>query len=89
MILEMLLTLLKNLLNLLLVFKIPSLPDDALNYIETIFTYLESGASILANYTPLAYLLVLFGIIVAIDIAIGIYHFVMWILKKIPVISIS
>lgn len=89
MIIELLLNLIKNLLNLLLVFKIPPLPDNVTGYIDMLFGYLETGASILANYTPLAYLLTLFGLIVAIDGAILIYHFVMWILKKIPMLSMS
>lgn len=68
---------------------IPDLPDEALNYINQLFDYLEVGASILANYTPFGYLMILFGLILAIDIAIKIYHLVMWILRKIPMISMS
>lgn len=89
MIIEMLLNVLKNILNILLVFKIPSLPSNVTGYIDTLFGYLETGASILSNYTPLGYLLTLFGIIVAVDGGILIYHFVMWILKKIPMLSMS
>lgn len=89
MIIEMLLNLLKGVLNLLLVFKIPMLPEEVTGYIDTLFGYLETGASILANYTPLGYLLVLFGIIVAVDAGIMIYHFVMWIIRKIPMLSMS
>lgn len=89
MIIELLLNILKNVLNLLLVFKIPSLPSEVTGYIDTLFGYLETGASILANYTPLSYLLVLFGIILAVDVAIQIYHFVMWIIRKIPLLGMS
>lgn len=89
MIIEMLLNLIKNLLNTLLVFSIPQLPAEVQTYIDMMFNYLVSGASILANYTPLPYLLTLFGIIVAIDIGINVYKFVMWILKKIPMIGVS
>lgn len=89
MIIEMLLTLLKNVLNLLLVFEIPPLPDNVTGYIDTLFSYLETGASILANYTPLSYLLSLFGILLAVDAAILIYHFVMWIIRKIPMLGMS
>lgn len=89
MIIEMLLNVIKNLLNVLLFFEIPPLPEDVTGYIDTLFGYLETGASILSNYTPLSYLLVLFGIILAVDAAIIVYHFVMWILRKIPVAGIS
>lgn len=89
MIIEGLLTLLKNLLNVLLVFKIPQLPTEVSGYIDTMFGYLETGASILANYTPLSYLITLFGIILAVDAAVLIYHFVMWIIRKIPMLGMS
>lgn len=89
MIIEMLLNVIKNLLNVLLFFEIPPLPEDVTGYFDTLFGYLETGASILSNYTPLSYLLVLFGIILAVDAAIIVYHFVMWILRKIPVAGIS
>lgn len=89
MIIQLLLTLIYNIFNLLLVIEIPSLPDAVQTYINSLFDYLVAGASILANYTPLGYLLTLFGIIVAIDIGINVYKFIMWILKKIPMIGVS
>lgn len=89
MIIEMLLSLLGRLLDLLLVFNIPKLPAEVNGYIETMFEYLEMGAGILANYTPLGYLLTLMGIILAVDAGIMIYHFVMWIIRKIPMLSMS
>lgn len=89
MIIELLLTLLKGLLSILLVFKIPQLPENVTGYIDTLFGYLETGASILSNYTPLSYLLTLFGLILAVDAGILIYKFVMWILRKIPILNIK
>lgn len=89
MLIELLLNLIYNLLNTMLVFEIPKLPAEVQGNIDTMFDYLVSGASILANYTPLSYLMTLFGIILAIDVGINIYHFVMWILKKIPMIGVS
>lgn len=84
-----LLELLYGLLDLMLIFEIPKLPTEVTNYVNTLFGYLETGASILANYTPLGYLLILFGILLLVDAAIMVYHFVMWILKKIPMINIK
>lgn len=48
-----------------------------------------TGAGILANYTPLGYFMILFGVILAIDAGLVIYHFVMWIIRKIPMVGIS
>ena len=89
MIVELLLQLIYNILNLLLIFNIPSLPTQAEEYITMFFGYLETGASILSNYTPLPYLMTLFGVILAIDVGIQLYHFIMWILRKIPMLSVS
>lgn len=89
MIIELLLNLIYNLINLLVAINIPKLPDTVYGYFDQFFDYLVAGAGLLANYTPLAYLMTLFGIILAVDGGILIYHFIMWILRKIPVISVS
>lgn len=89
MIIELLLDAIYNILNTLLVLEIPPLPQDVTNYIDTAFTYIVAGAGIVANYTPLDYLMVLFGVLLAIDAGILVYHFVMWIVKKIPMLGIE
>lgn len=89
MLIEMLLELIKSILGIMLFFEIPQLPAEVHSYISQMFEALVSGASILANYVPLSYLLVLFGIILAIDVGINVYHFVMWILRKIPMLGID
>lgn len=89
MIIQALMSVLKSYLNISLLFEIPSLPDEVYNYIDELFDYLASGAGLLANYVPLDYLFVLFGVLLAVDAGILIYHFVMWVLKKIPMASIS
>lgn len=76
-------------LDKLLIFSIPELPAQAQGYIDTLFDYMVGATGIVANYTPLGYLLILFGIILAVDVAILLYKFVMWILRKIPVLGIS
>lgn len=68
---------------------IPALPDDVSDILNTVLEYLNTGVQLLACYTNLKYLLVLFGIIVAVDVGISVYHFVMWILRKIPMLGIS
>lgn len=68
---------------------IPQLPDSAIQSINDMFGYIQAGAGILANYTDLGYLLTLFGVIIAIDVGIKIYHFVMWVIRKIPMAGMS
>lgn len=90
MIIEMLLDALYSLFSLLTsAINIPGLPTEANDYITQFFSYLTAGAGILANYTPFAYIMVLFGVILAVDVGIKLYHFVMWIIKKIPMLGIS
>lgn len=89
MIIKMLLDLLYNVMNILLVFEIPQLPAEATEYIETAFGYIESGAGILANYTPLPYIMTLFGVLLVVDSGIMLYHFIMWIIRKIPMANVS
>lgn len=68
---------------------IPSLPDSVTIFMGDALSYIQTGLQILAVYTNLEYLLVLFGLILAIDIGIAVYHFVMWVLRKIPMLGIS
>lgn len=90
MIIEMLLDVFFNVFELLTrPIAIPSLPDEINIYISYISNYLGIGASIVAEYTPFVFLMVLFGIIVYVDLSIGIYHLVMWILEKVPFIDVD
>lgn len=68
---------------------IPPLPPDVDEFMSDCLEYMQNGIYILNNYMNLEYILVLFGIILVIDVAIHVYHFVMWILKKIPMLGIS
>ena len=68
---------------------IPPLPDNVDIIMQDCLEYMQNGIYILNNYMNLSYILVLFSIILVIDVAIHIYHFVMWILKKIPMLGIS
>lgn len=89
MIIQGLLDVIYNLFKLLLVFEIPQLPEQVTEYINTLFEYLAMGAQLLANYTPYTYLMSLFVLLLAVDAGIGIYHFVMWIIRKIPMLGMS
>lgn len=69
--------------------KIPSLDPSSVAFVEEGISYMNAGVGLLANYTDISYLLVLFGIIIGIDIGLAVYKFVMWILRKIPMASMS
>lgn len=90
MIIELLLDALYGIFSLLTsVINIPALPDSVSSFLNDAFSYISAGVGILANYTDFSYLLVLLGLIIAIDIGVAVYHFVMWVIRKIPVASIS
>lgn len=89
MIIQALLDGIYNIMSVLFVFDIPDLPSEVYGYIDTAFEYIVAGAGLLANYTPLSYLMILFGVLLAVDAGIVIYHLVMWIIKKIPMLGVS
>lgn len=68
---------------------IPGMPDQVRTVLATLFDYIATGIAIASNYFDLNYLFILFGIVVAVDAGILIYKFVMWILKKIPMLGIQ
>ena len=90
MIIEALLGLMSGLLDMLTApFDIPLLPPEVYAILQTVLDYLAVGFAILANYTHLDYLFILFGIVLAFDVGIFGYKFVMWILRKIPILGID
>lgn len=68
---------------------LPSLPEPAVFVITSVIGYIETGLQILACYVNLDFLLILFGLVVAVDAGLLIYKFVMWVLRKIPMLGIS
>lgn len=90
MIIESLMNLLLKLFGMLTsAINIPTLPDSVSTFMTDALSYIKTGLQLLAVYTNLEYLLILFGLIIAIDIGIAVYHFVMWVLRKIPMLGIS
>ena len=90
MIIKLLLDMIYGLFNVLtIVIKLPSFPDETMEYINTFIEYLSMGAGIMANYMPWQLMILFFGIILAVDAGLLIYKFVMWIIKKIPMAGIS
>ena len=89
MIVEALMNVLYNVFSVLFVVSIPQLPEDVFSYVNTVFDYMVAGGGIVANYVPLGYFVVLLGILLAVDAGILIYHFIMWIVRKIPMAGMS
>ena len=90
MIVQLLLDLVYGLVNLLTMpIDIPNLPENVATIFETITQYISAGLGILACYTHVSYLLTLLGIVLAVDIGVHLYHFVMFVLRKIPILGIK
>lgn len=90
MIIEALLTLLYNVFALLTSpISIPQLPDTISQVMTDALEWVTVGLQIMGAYTHESYLLTLFGIVVAVDVGVMLYKFVMWVLKKIPMLGIK
>lgn len=90
MIIKGLMTLLYNVFSALTsAINIPQLPEEVHTFLSEFLEYMNTGLQILAVYTHLEYLVTLIGIVVLIDVALLLYHFVMWVLKKIPMLGIE
>lgn len=68
---------------------IPSMPDGVKEFIATALDYMTTGIAVLSNYCDINYLLVLFGVVIAVDVGISLYRLVMWVLRKIPMLGIE
>ncbi len=89
MIIKLLLQLVYQIFNVLtLPINIPDLPVEINNVITTIIQYVGTGLAILENYTHLSYLLILFGVVVAIDVGLWLYKLIMFFIRKIPMLNV-
>lgn len=69
---------------------IPQIPEDVLSQVNsTIDTIIVRGAELLDLFVPFNIAKVLLLIVLAIEAGIEIYHFVMWVIRKIPMAGIS
>ena len=58
-------------------------------HVETFISTIVTGAQILMNWTPFAYMLVLLGLVATLETFFTTYKVIRWVLKKIPFINIS
>lgn len=90
MIIEALMNVVYTLVSLLtLPINIPSMPEDVRTFISEALEYIRMGLGLLLNWTDLGYLLILFGLVLAVDVGILVYKAVMWFLRKIPMLGIE
>lgn len=69
---------------------IPQIPDDILsNVTSTLDTIIERGSELIDLFIPYDIAKILLLIVIGIEVAIHIYHFVMWVIRKIPMAGMS
>lgn len=68
---------------------IPDFPTSVTETLNSGLSYISDGLGIIRYFTHFNYLLVLLGIILAVNAAVHLYGFVMWVLRKIPFLSIE
>lgn len=78
----------ESLAALLLPLRMELLPLEVELKIAAFIGYIASAVGILAEYTHFAYLLALLGVAIAVDIVHTLYLALMWVLRKIPILSI-
>ncbi len=90
MIIEALLNLVIRLFMALLSFvNIPEIPQETISNVQnTLNTIIEKGSALIDLLIPYNVAKGLLLIVIGIEVAIPVYHFVMWLLKKIPMLSI-
>lgn len=68
---------------------LPTFPDEFMGYVDTAVEYLQTGLTILGNYVDLNYVKLLVEMFIALWLAFELYKFIMWILRKIPILNIK
>ena len=90
MIIQALLDLIYNLIwALTLPINIPNLPTNVISYINNALQYIRTGIQYLNVFFDMQYLFGLFAVVVAVNVGLSVYHVVMYIVKKIPMLGIK
>lgn len=72
------------------IINIPEIPQDVVNNISDFFSDIfQLGMQLISLVLPFDYAKFLLEIFITIEIVLHSYHFVMWIIRKIPVASIE
>lgn len=68
---------------------IPNMPQAVKDILSTALEYMATGMKIVGNFVDMPTLLLLFSIILAVDVGMFLFKFIMWVIKKIPFLGIS
>lgn len=68
---------------------IPDLPSKVSTILSSTYEYIFTGVAIITNYVNYNYLFILFSIIIAFEVGMHLYKFIMFILRKIPFLGIK
>lgn len=69
---------------------IPQIPDDVLSQVNTtINTIIERGSELLDLFIPYDFAKALLIVVISIEAGVEIYHFIIWVMRKIPMAGIS
>lgn len=88
MIVKLLFTLVTGIIGII-PFEIPSFPADVATYLETFKGYIFQGIGFVKFFLPWSYIVVLLKIVLGIIVALELYKFIMWILRKIPMLGMK
>ena len=91
MIIEALLNMIIGLFEKLLSFiNIPQIPADVVNQVDSsLQVFILRASELIDLFLPYNIAKTLLIIVIAIELGVELYHFVMWILRKIPMLGIS
>ena len=70
-------------------FNIPKFPESVSTYLDTFKSYLNDGIGFIKFFLPWEYVVLLLKIILSIVLALEIYKFVMWVVRKIPMLNVK
>lgn len=73
----------------LIPFSIPSLPENFTGFINQFKAIIQGGVNFVSSILPWTYIVTLLEIFLAIEVALHIYKFVMWVIRKIPMANIK
>ncbi|HIU35727.1 MAG TPA: hypothetical protein IAC53_03865 [Candidatus Fimenecus excrementigallinarum] len=69
---------------------IPQVPEDVLSSVNsTMDEIIERGSQLIDLFIPYDIAKVLLLIVIVIELVVHIYHFIMWVIRKIPMAGMS
>lgn len=74
---------------LLLPLRLAQMPQSVSDVVQDVIGYLIQGVAILQAYTHFSFLFLLFSFCLAVEALYLGYHFVLWVLRKIPFFGID